>query len=384
MEIIRLKKENYDELISLLNYVFTRHNKKEANFEKDLPKMCVCDDEHMQKHFGIFEDGKLVAAIGVYPLPTDVAGERLLFSTVGNVVTHPDYEGRGYMTALLNCAMSELERIGADASRLAGLRHRYNRYGYEMCGAVYSFAFTGKNRKNRFPDLGEDVILKKIESTDILMLKRARELQSSCKIAVERSEENDCFDIYSAMTAWQNIPYAAIKDGRMIGYLCANERGNVLAENYAESTKAMAEMICAWQKKCGGTVSFSLFPHDSENVRMFLSCAADMSVRSPSHFKIINWQGVISAFMKLKATYTDMPTGELKLGIKDYGVLRLYSDSTGVGCERTETDADIILDGLEASRYIFGPLPPEATADAGNIAHSWFPLPLSWNGQDRV
>ncbi len=39
--------------------------------------MCVRDDEHMQKHFGIFQDGKLVAAKGVYPLPIDIAGDRL-------------------------------------------------------------------------------------------------------------------------------------------------------------------------------------------------------------------------------------------------------------------------------------------------------------------
>ena len=65
IEITRLKKENYDELIALLNEVFSNHNKRESDFEKDLPKMCVRDDEHMQKHFGIFADGRLVAAIGV-------------------------------------------------------------------------------------------------------------------------------------------------------------------------------------------------------------------------------------------------------------------------------------------------------------------------------
>ena len=384
MEITRLKKGNYDELISLLNEVFSKHNNKEMNFEKDLPKMCVRDDEHMQKHFGIFESGKLVAAIGVYPLPLHIMGERLLFSTVGNVATHPDYEGRGYMTALLECAMKELERLGADASRLGGLRQRYNRYGYETCGSVYSVAFTGKNRKNKFPEFGDGITFRKIGRSDVDLLKRARELQGNGKVAVERGEGNDYFDVYTSITAWQNVPYAAIKDERVIGYLCVNARGNTLAECFAESTEAMAEMICAWQKQCEATVYFSLFPHDIETVRLFASRAESMTVKPPCHFKIINWQRVVSAFMKLKASYTDMQEGELKIGIKDYGVLRLYVKHGAVGCERTDDEADLTLNSLEASRYLFGPLPPEATADAGNLAHSWFPLPLSWNGQDRV
>lgn len=384
MEITRLKKENYDELIALLNEVFSNHNKRESDFEKDLPKMCVRDDEHMQKHFGIFADGRLVAAIGVYPLRIDIAGERLLFSTVGNVATHPDYEGRGYMNALLEHAMSELDSIGADASRLGGLRHRYNRFGYEMCGSRYSVSFNGQNRKNWFSGKGDDVIFKKIEASDLEMLKRACKLQKSCMLAVERSEDNNCYDIYSSMTAWQNVPYAAIKNGRTIGYLCVNTRGDTLAENYAESTDAMAEMICAWQKQYGGTIYFHLFPHDIENVRLFSSQTESISVKSPSLFKIISWDKVISAFMKLKATYTEMPDGELKIGIKDYGVLRICVKSSSIDCQKTDGEADIILDHLQAARYIFGPLPPEYTSEVSIEARNWFPLPLSWNLQDRV
>ena len=57
MEIKRLKKENYDELISLLNLVFSKQNGCEMDFEKELPNMCVRDDAHMRKHVGLFEDG---------------------------------------------------------------------------------------------------------------------------------------------------------------------------------------------------------------------------------------------------------------------------------------------------------------------------------------
>ena len=101
MEIKRLKKENYDELISLLNLVFTKQNGCVMDFERELPNMCVRDDLHMRKHVGLFEDGKLVSVVGVYPLPTKVLECKINFCTVGNVATHPDYEGRGYMNLFL-------------------------------------------------------------------------------------------------------------------------------------------------------------------------------------------------------------------------------------------------------------------------------------------
>ena len=72
MEIRRLKKENYDELISLLNLVFSKQNGCEMDFEKELPNMCVRDDAHMRKHIGLFINDNLVSVVGVNPLPTKV------------------------------------------------------------------------------------------------------------------------------------------------------------------------------------------------------------------------------------------------------------------------------------------------------------------------
>ena len=39
---------------------------------------------------------------------------------------------------------------------------------------------------------------------------------------------------------------------------------------------------------------------------------------------------------------------------------------------------------LSAHRYLFGPYSPSYTAEASYLAEAWLPLPLSWNGQDRV
>ena len=56
MELKRLKAENYDELLNLLNKTFSNKYGREMDFLSEQPKMWVRDDEHMEKHFGIFED----------------------------------------------------------------------------------------------------------------------------------------------------------------------------------------------------------------------------------------------------------------------------------------------------------------------------------------
>ena len=147
MEIKRLKKENYDELISLLNLVFSKQNKCVMDFERELPNMCIRDDMHMRKHVGLFIDNRLVSVVGVYPLPTRVLDKEINFCTVGNVATHPDYEGRGYMNILFNRAMEIVKEEKYDICRLGGDRARYLRFGFELCGRNYSYYITPKNVK---------------------------------------------------------------------------------------------------------------------------------------------------------------------------------------------------------------------------------------------
>ena len=62
MEVKRLGVQHYDELIALLNAVFSRKNHRQMDFEKEMPKMCIRDEVHMGCHFGIFEGSSSVPA----------------------------------------------------------------------------------------------------------------------------------------------------------------------------------------------------------------------------------------------------------------------------------------------------------------------------------
>lgn len=380
MQVQRLGAKHYDEIIGLLNVVFSRKNKRQMDFEKEMPKMCFRDEEHMRCHFGIFEDDRLVACMGVYPFEAVVAGQRLKFATTGNIAVHWDYEGRGYMGAMVERAMQELEELDVDAARLGGLRSRYNRYGFEACGQNYTFTFTEKNRTNKFPHFKDDITFKEITAGDKEILDFTAKLYNKNAIAVPRTEDN----AYLCLSMWLNKPYIALRNGIPVGYLCANATGECIAELFSQDTDTLADMVCAWQKRCESNITFPLQIHQVEQIRLFSAVCESSVIHSPSHFKIRNWESFTDAFMKLKASYCEMLQGELCIGISDYGTIRLYVNENGAGCEKTDRTPDITLDRLSAARYIFGPYPPIYTSGASHLAQAWFPLPLSWNGQDRV
>lgn len=377
--VVRMDASRYDDVIGLMNEVFTRKNGRPMDFEYELPNMCVRDDAHMGKHLGILEDGRLVAALGVYPLPAVIGGEPLLFCTVGNVVTHPDCEGRGYMSALLDRAMEEVNALGVDVARLGGLRTRYNRYGFEMAGTSYTFTLGEKHLRTYLSGRGEDVTVTPLDREDGEGVAFCTALYNASAIAVTRTEET----AWRTMTAWRATPHVAKRDGKPIGYLCVFPDGSV-AEQGGVDTDALVDTLCAYAHTTGTPLTFSLSPHQTDALCIFSRACASVSATSPSHFFVRSFDKLANALMRVKAAAGPLPQGELILGIEGYGTLRLFSHGDAFGCERTERTPTLTLDRLTATRYLFGPLPPQLTADADAFAAALLPLPLGWCGQDRV
>lgn len=382
MTIRRLTANDYDELLSLLNATFANKNKVETHFDKDLPIMWKRDDEHMGKHFAVFEDDRMVAALGVYPLPVNILGESLLFSTVGNVATHPDFEGKGYMKALMKEAMAELDRIGADASRLGGLRARYARYGYEMCGTRYRLLFSPHNLKNYYPDFVRSLTFERISDDDYDTLEYCCTLYEKQPFYVLRGREDSYRRTYMSMVAWQNVPYIIRKDGKNVGFLSMKD--DEIAEIFTETPEIFKEAILSLTDLRNTPTNFYLRPHNVLELREFSRTAESITVMSPSRFKIINYKKLINALLKLKATIHPLTNADFTLEIENYGRLRIVSDKDGTRCEDYDGECDIRLSENRIAQLLFGPLPDYAVADISEKTGNLLPLPLSWNPQDRV
>lgn len=382
MELVRLKAENYDEWLHILNTVFSQHNGREMDFEKSLPKMCIKDDYHMGMHFGIKDEGKLVSVIGVYPLKVKIGDENITSATAGNVATLKEYEGRGYMRCLFEKAMEELEKIGADFSRLGGFRHRYNRYGYEAAGTLYKFSFN--TQYTNALSGGKYAEFKKITKDDKKELEFINKLRQKEKMYVMRSDDDTYLGDYHTLCAWENTPYIAVYEGEMTGYISVSPDGKTIDDICATDLENFKRIIFGWQKKADMQISFSIPPFKYEEIKYFSSVSALLSTYSPCHFKIINFDKIANALIKLKKEYTFMAEGESVIEIEGWGNLLISNKDGNAFCEKTTKNASIKLDKITATRFLFGPFEPNYVSHCDAFLSSVLPLPLSWNTLDRV
>ncbi len=383
MEIVRLNKNDYDEWLSVLNTVFSKQNKMEMDFEKVLPKMCGWDDYHMNMHLAVKENGKICALLGVYPIPVKIGSTELLFSTVGNVATLPEHEGKGYMRALMTAAMEELERIGADGSRLSGARQRYNRYGYEISGISYNFRINEHTTKHCADHTG--IEFKALSPTDNDALHYIRSLRENLPMHTIRSEGEDLTNEYNVLCSFWHTPYIALRDGKTVGYITVSYDAHTISDAAADDPETLAQIVFCWQKKVGGEITLVQPGTAFDAVNYFSGVSASMQLTSPSLFKIIHFDNVADALIKLKKECgAQLPNGESVIGIKDWGNLLICCDNANAYCKKTDRQASIVLDKLEATRFLFGPFAPNAVAACDGFLSALLPLPLSWCGVDRV
>lgn len=385
-EIKRLSGNNMVALASMLNYSFTG-DAHSRHFEDGLPKMWVPDDEHMSKNIALIEKGIIVAVAGMYPYEVSIAGKSLQFATVGNIAVRPEYRGKGYMQLVVETAMRDLKAHNIDASRLGGLRSRYELYGYEPCGTNYTVLLTKRNASEAVErGEGKTISFAKVEPTDAKALKFIRRLYEKNLIHVKRGNDRD---LYATLCAWSHIPYVAVCDGEYIGYLCASKDGSAIAEHKGLTAEDNAAMLYQWvlDAPCDAA-RLSMYPWDHSLCCILGRVCEALTAEAATHFKILNWDRVVEAALTLKAAILPIPDGRLLLEIADYGTLEMVKEGDTVRVTRSSAQADLTLDSLTASRFLFGMLPPQLVTalptEKAQLVTAWLPLPMSWNGQDRV
>jgi len=392
MEIRRLTAKDYDQLLETLNTVFGNKSKLETDFLNEQPKMWIRDDTHMGYHLGMFDGDILASVVGIYPLPVRIAGEKFMFYTTGNVATRPEYEGQGCLRTLFTMAMDYLEEVDADAARLGGQRQRYARYGFEPGGTSFKVTLSAKNRIQYYQDAGADITFREIAREDRDALAFCARLSRQADIYVERSDEDHYRDTYLALGSKHAGAYLALRGGKPVGYLAAkteglrvgkSQNGKTVLELRTQEDGDFIPMVCAWQRHVQGTITLSLPMGMARQVAALSPGAESVSIVSPSRFKIRNIAGIANALMQLKAR-EPLPLGEVVLGIRGYGNLRLYVTETAAGCEKTLAPAQLTLDRAQAARVLFGHLPIAAEGVEHPLLRAWLPLPLSWDTLDYV
>lgn len=386
-EIRKLKKEDMDELFALLNDTFGHKYGRPMHFDREQPKMWIRDDAHMEKHIAVFEDGKMAAAVGIYPLPVMIDGEEFLFCTTGNVATLPAYEGKGYFSQLFPLAVEEAKRLGATAARLGGARQRYARYGFEACGPAWQFSVSDHNAKHAAKDAG--ITITEIAREDTEALAFAHALMEKKRVYVKRGTEENFRDMYLAMCSKEAKPFLIKKNGRPIGHLSAGKDLSAVYEFSLEDEGDIFSVMAELAKQAPGRqATVNVPPTMPRAIRTLQAAAQEISAVHPSRFCIFAYERLVNRLLKVKETLSPLPDCDLTLQIEGGECLHLHTGEDGAYCEATSAAPDLVLPHLEAERLLFGMNAEDLLASLPNekrfALKSILPLPLTWCTNDYV
>lgn len=386
-EIRKLKKEDMEELLALLNLTFGTKYGRPMYFDKEQPKMWIKDDLHMERHIAVFEDGKMAAVVGIYPLPLVIDGEKFLFCTTGNVATLPAYEGKGYFSKLFPLAIEEAKRIGAVACRLGGARQRYARYGFEPCGPAYEFRVTEHNAKHT--GAAADVTLEEIARKDEKTLAYCHALMQKKTVFAQRSTEEGYRDMYLALCSKEAKPFLAKKKGRPIGYLAAKDGfSSILEFSLEDEGDILGVCAAAAKQSASGMTTLCVPPTMPHAIATLLPEAQEVSLVHPSRFHILQYERLVNRLLKLKETLCPLPECDFVLQVDGGETLHLHTGKDGAYCKRTAEAPDITLSHLEAQRLLLGmhaePLLAILPAEKQIALRAILPLPLTWTTNDFV
>ena len=386
VEIRKLKKEDMDELFALLNHTFGHKYGRPMHFDREQPKMWIRDDLHMERHIAAFEDGKMVSACGIYPLPAVIGGEEFLFCTTGNVATHPEYEGKGYFSRLFPMAMEEAARIGAVAARLGGARQRYGRYGFEPCGPAYEFRITEHNAKYA-GDALKEISLSEIAREDAETLAYCHALMQKKTFFVQRGKEEGYRDTYLALCSKEARPYLIKRNETPIGYLAAKGNFEQILEFSLENEADIFLAAATAAKMSPSNMTSLCVPQTMPiAISVLQAQAQEISVVHPSRFNILQFSRLANRLLKLKESLSPLPACDLVLQIEGGERLHLHTGADGAFCRETEEKADLSLSHIEGERFLFGIYREDLLSEL-EVEKQWalrniLPLPLTWCTND--
>lgn len=382
MEIRQLKPEEYSLALDTLNDVFGKSGNKLVDFTQLLPKIFDGSGACAQRHYGAFDGERLASLVGVYLMTVVIGNERFRFATVGNMVTRPEYEGRGLMSQVFAYGMEKARQLGAQAVRLGGARHRYERFSVTPAGNSCCFTISSGAVKYH-PPRWDDIAFTPIGAGDGVLLNFARRVYEASPFHVDRGDDEG---FYRSLCNYSCRGYVAyrLSTGQKLGYVLASRDQSQVIECHSLDVEVFWDVLAAWQKQLERSYFIELPGAEMEKCRLLSYRAEGFAVAPASSFGIFDYAALCRSLLQLKAQYTTLPAGRLVVDIEGYGSFYLAYDGCQVTAEPAREKAAVRLSQIEATRFLFGPLAPSMTApQAPAVANSWLPLPLSWCNQDR-
>ncbi len=367
--------ELYEDYIDFINYVFGFNGHNE-NFVSLLPKLYKPEYKPLEDAYVALIDGKLRAAVGTQNHDIMVAGTKLTCRGVGNVAVHPFTRSRGYMRKLMDMALEDMVSDKIDMSVLGGRRQRYNYFSYEKTGTLYDFTINEDNLRHCF---GADrsayhtMTFPKLDKNDIGALENIKKLLEGQVYYPCRPAEK----LYDILCSWSSTPYVVSKAGRFAGYFIYKSE-TVFEIALCDKDDFINTIIALFDEFKLKKLTIKLPPFEVDYISRLCIRDRGYTIGTAASFSVLNFGRVVVAFIRLKASYEELPDGELRLLIHGRAGdenIRIYARGGVCGVEANDGAYDLELEHIDAINLLFSPFCPGRERLPG-FARVWLPLPI--------
>ena len=373
--------EQFSEYLELINLVFG-YTGTVNSFDLLLPKLYKPELEPAYNSFNAYQDGKMVAAIGSFPLSTQVMDVTLRGMGIGNVAVHPENRHQGHMKTALKMSVDDMIAQGMDFSCLGGQRQRYNYFSYDYTGDCYRYHIGPGNFRYFYADQPLKLTMEEVAAEDEATLDAIAALSDAQACHPVRPRQL----LHDTLRTWHAKPFAFREKGNFVGYCVLSQDGGSVTELLAVRDDYVLEMVravCAYTEKW---VSVTVPPFKPGYRRILEKHCGSIEHSCCEMFSILCYRRVLEACLKLKASYAALAEGTLTVLIHGRAgdeQLEIRVEDGSVCVAPTDKAPQVELEHLDAMNYFFSPTCSlRDTAPA--VAQAWFPAPLWSYSADAV
>ncbi len=374
IEYTKATTEDLEDLIDFINMVFSQDHRPH-DFKALLPKLYGDHRDTAGCHYIVRENGKIRAAVGVFPTTMHVGDTELRLGQLGSVSVHPYARGKGYMKALMQEAVRDSREKGMDALVLGGLKNRYQYFGFMPTESAVRFTFLPENIRHLLSGTDSRALSFERVSPGSPCLAEMMALYQSCPVYTDRESPEYFYDV---LCSWNGEVYAVRRNGAFAGYLSASKDHREIYEYMLRDLSDFAPMLKAWfERQAPSSLRTRCGMYEREKCEVMGRYCESFESGIGHSWNIFHMEKVLLAWMKIKDRYEPLAPGVLTLNIKNADgteeTCRLCWNSSGTECEKSVEISR--LDLIEAA--FSEAVEFRSYGECGTMKYqNWFPLPL--------
>ena len=375
----------YSDLMELINKTFGFET-PETQFLGLLPKLYREERRPQDSNYVVIEGGVICAAVGAYDHTITVCGEELKCRGIGNVAVHPDHRSKGYMKMAMNAALTDMYEDEVDLSSLGGRRQRYQYFSYDRLGPCYHFTFNKDNLRHVFEDTTAPYPdYRAIEDANDPMLLQIHRLMNTKRVF---SPDRPLEDLLDICHTWHCDLICVSNGNNFKGYAVMTKDGFITEIRTCIPEDFIPVLRSILVHSGLPALSVLLPPFETRAIADLYPICEGVNESCSMMYSVLNYEKVIRAFMRLKATYMDLPDGEITLYIDGKSRperLRIAVKEGHVTVEPIHhcEAVDLALTHMNAMNLLFAPVSPLRNT-LPTVYREWFPLPLWIYRADEV